>query len=479
MKHLSALLPVGLALLAATPALAQNELSNFSATGRGGVINSFATDYQTLGINPANLGRESTTKVAFTIGEIGAGVASQTLSNATFKQLVFHANDPFSSDPTTANAQRLSLVNSLAGDNTLNVNVDVNALAVAVRLPPGLGSIAVSYRQRFATHLAFNRDAADILIRGNNSDIVRKYYDAAGNSNGTPPPKLSAALDGTALQMAWTAEYNIGYGVQVFNAPGVFKLTAGAGYRYIQGLGIADLRISGGSLSAYSALSPVFQVNYGNLSTNPSFNYEAGRGLQSVGHGNGFDLGLAAEVGKMFRFSASVTDLGTMTWTGNVLTASDQNLRYPQYTQLNDYNVIQNVINQFGNDKTLFTYDAAKERKDDLPAKLRLGGSVHLSDKFEVGVDVTAPLNKVAGNLTSAFVGAGVDFKPTNWVRLSTGASTGAGYKASLPLGVTFVTRIWEVGFSTRDLTGYFSDKTPYYSAALGFLRFKIGGEKD
>lgn len=473
MKHLSSLLPAGLLLLAATPVLAQNELSNFSATGRGGVINAFATDYQTLGINPANLGRESASKVAFTIGEIGAGVASQTLTNSTFKQLVFHSNDPITT------AQRTDLVNSLTGDNTLNVNVDINALAVAVRLPPGLGSIAVSYRQRLATHLAFNRNAADILVNGNTSAFVQQYYDIAGNPrSGATPPLISAALDGTALQMAWTAEYNIGYGVQVFDVPGAFKLTAGVGYRYIQGLGVADLRISGGSLSAYSALSPVFQVKYGSLTTSPSFNYESGSGLQSVGHGNGFDLGLATEIGKMFRFSASVTDLGSMTWTGNVLTASDQNLRYPQYKELNDYNVIQNVINQFGNDKTLFTYQTAQEHKADLPAKLRLGGAVHLSDKFDVGLDVTAPLNKVAGNITSTFVGAGVDFKPATWVRLSTGFSTGAGYKASLPLGVTFVTHVWEAGFSTRDLTGYFSDATPYYSAALGFLRFKIGSEK-
>jgi len=49
------LLAAGLALPLA--ARAQNELSNFSATGRGGVINTFASDYQVIGINPANLGR--------------------------------------------------------------------------------------------------------------------------------------------------------------------------------------------------------------------------------------------------------------------------------------------------------------------------------------------------------------------------------------------------------------------------------------
>ncbi|MDB5236789.1 MAG: hypothetical protein JWR44_3782, partial [Hymenobacter sp.] len=79
-------LAAGLALPAT--AFAQNELSNFSATGRGGVINTFATDYQAIGINPANLGRSTNFRVAFTIGEVGAGIGSQSLSKTTFKHIL-------------------------------------------------------------------------------------------------------------------------------------------------------------------------------------------------------------------------------------------------------------------------------------------------------------------------------------------------------------------------------------------------------
>jgi hypothetical protein len=38
-------LPAALGLLTAMPARTQNELSNFSATGRGDVANTFALDY--------------------------------------------------------------------------------------------------------------------------------------------------------------------------------------------------------------------------------------------------------------------------------------------------------------------------------------------------------------------------------------------------------------------------------------------------
>ena len=130
----SLLLAAGLAL--PTAALAQNELSNFTATGRGGVVNTFAQDYQTIGINPANLGRAGQATVAFTLGEVGAGLASQSLSKTLFKRLLYDSDQPI------GQAQRDELVRGLSGDNALNLNVDVTTLGLAVSLPNGLGGIA-------------------------------------------------------------------------------------------------------------------------------------------------------------------------------------------------------------------------------------------------------------------------------------------------------------------------------------------------
>ncbi|QKG56184.1 hypothetical protein GKZ68_05705 [Hymenobacter sp. BRD128] len=471
MKKPFLLLPAALAGLATMPALAQNELSNFSATGRGGVATTFALDYQALGINPANLGRQGTSLVSFTVGEVGAGVGSQSLTNSQFKKLVFHPNDQLTA------AERTSLAANLASPNALNINADATAFGLAFTLPPGLGGLAVSVHQRLSGHVALNQNSADILVNGQQAALVQQYYDAAGNPrSGSTPPLLSAALDGTEMQLALTNEFNVGYGVEVLDVPGVFRLTAGAGYRYLQGVGVADVRISGGSLAAYSSLSPIFNINYGSLAGSPTFNYASGSGLRPVGTGNGFDLGLAAEVGRFVRLGVAVTDMGSMTWTGNVVTATDQSLRFPQYSGLTTYDVIRDVVNQFGaSGQTLFTYQTAQERRASLPTKLRLGGGVRISELFEAGLDVTVPLNQVAGNLPAPFIGAGLDYKPRRWLRLSSGLSGGAGYSLNVPLGFTFVTPVWEAGFSTRSVLGYFSEKSPYASVALGVLRFKIG----
>ena len=466
-----------LAALLALPAAvrAQNELSNFTATGRGGVINTFAQDYQTIGINPANLGRPGAATVAFTIGEGGAGLASRSLSKTLLKHILFDGSQAIGP------AEKVALVKGFEGENALNFNADVTTFGLAVRLPNGLGGVAISNRQRMGAHLALNHNAADVIVNGRDAASIQQYYPTdpvtgQPTGPGLPPPLISTFLDGTSIQLAWTSEYNISYGVRVLDKVG-FKLSAGAGYRYIQGIGIADIQVASGNLSAYTALSPVFGVDYGKLVSNPQFNSETGSGLHPVGHGHGYDLGLAAEIGKVLRLGASVTDMGSMTWTGNVVTAADQKLQATTSTGIQTYNVLKELANQFDTDKTnLFTYEAARERTAALPAKLRLGAGVRISSLFEAGVDFTAPLNKVAGNLTSSFVGLGVDFKPTSWLRLSSGVSGGSGYGTSLPLGLTVVTPVWEAGISSRDVLGYFNEKSPYYSVALGFLRFKIGG---
>jgi hypothetical protein len=64
------------------------------------------------------------------------------------------------------------------------------------------------------------------------------------------------------------------------------------------------------------------------------------------------------------------------------------------------------------------------------------------------------------------------------WVRLSSGLTAGAGYGFGLPLGITFTTKFYEAGVSTRDVAGLLSADSPYASVAAGFLRFKFGEQK-
>ena len=186
MKSYTRLLPVAALLALPAAVRAQNELSNFTATGRGGVINTFATDYQSIGINPANLGRTGGALVAFSIGEVGLGAASRSLSKTLFRKIISDSGQAIDA------AGKKELLEGMAGDNALNVNFDATSLAVSVRLPNGLGGVAISNRQRLGAHLALNRNAADYIVNGKNAASVQPYYPSTIGSTGTlPPPPLS------------------------------------------------------------------------------------------------------------------------------------------------------------------------------------------------------------------------------------------------------------------------------------------------
>ncbi|SNR41403.1 DUF5723 family protein [Hymenobacter mucosus] len=450
-----------LTLGATLPLYAQNELSNFTATGRGGVATTFATDYQAIGINPANLGRVGGAKVAFTIGEVGAGLGSQSLTRQQLRKFVYNTGDQLSA------ADKQELARAFTSDNALNFNADATSFGLAVQLPI-VGGIAISNHVRTAGHVGLNKDGAEIVFLGQDAPIYASA--AAGNV-----PLVTEALAGTEIQFSLLNEFNVAWGTRLINLP-LFQLSGGVGYRYIQGIGIIDVRVQPGNLQAFSSMSPLFNINYGDLTTNPNFNLRTGGGLNPVGEGHGVDLGLAAEAGKALRLGVAITDIGHMTWEGNLLTANDQKLKRLKSNGVESYNFIKEAAEIFasGTD-SLFQYQTGQNRRADLPTKLRAGAGLRISEYFETGLDVTLPLNKVAGNLTSPFVGVGIDYKPVHWLRLSSGLSGGAGYGVSLPLGFTIATSIYEAGISTRDVVGLVASENPYLSTAFGFLRFKIG----
>jgi hypothetical protein len=444
-------------------AYGQNELSNFSATGRGGVINTFATGYQAIGINPANLGIPGNDFISFSIAEAGMGVSSQSLTRGQLSKFMRGLDEPMSQ------ADKLEFSKAFASENALNTNMDATTLGISFHLP-SVGGFGFAHRIRAAGHIGLNTTFAEILFLGANAPVFQNF-------DPLNAPLVSDVFDGTELQISLLHEFNLAYGRSIVNlaSTGIY---GGVGYKYIRGVGILDVLIDDGKVRAYSALSPVFNVDYGNLTTMPGFNYEAdGPGLlPAVGHGHGFDIGFAFTIGELWKTGISVTDLGFMEWTGNVITAFDQPLQLVTSEGISTFNLFEQIPQFTGaGDEGLLNYQPEQKRRTKLPARLRAGAGLKLSELVETGLDVTIPLNDVAGSLPNTFVGAGVDFK-AGLMRFSTGLTFGAGYGFNIPLGLTLVTPIYEAGIATRDIKGYFAQNNPYFSFAFGFLRFKIPG---
>ncbi|MBK0401962.1 hypothetical protein I5M27_03135 [Adhaeribacter sp. BT258] len=455
-----------LAILFTGNARAQNELSNFTATGRGGVVNTFATDYQAIGINPANLGRTGNAPFAFSIGEIGAGVRSESLTHEQLNKFIFHSEEKLDS------LQKQAFARAFNHEDAFNLNFDIATLSVSAYFEK-IGGFAFSNRIRVTGHMGLNKNASEILFLGQNAPVFQHYQ--IGDTIG-----IRKTLNPTFVKMQILNEWNLAYGAELVRLPG-FKLQAGLGYKFMQGVGVIEIAVDGENVTAYTALSPKFNVNYGALVNDPNFNTtDIGEGFfKPVGKGHGFDLGIAAEIGQKLKASLSVTDVGSIKWRGNLLTANDQYIQKTSSDGIESFDFLDEVIDLAGTGSSnLFIFTPESELKRKLPAKLRTGVGVRLSDKLETGLDATFPLNDVAGNLEDPFAGVGVDFKALPYLKLSSGFSAGAGYGASIPLGFTFETSGYAFGVATRDVVGLFSTQDPYLSVAFGFLRFKFSTDE-
>ena len=455
-----------------TPALAQNELSNFTATGRGGAINAYATEYQALGINPANLGRATGVKVAFTIGEAGVGVSSKTAPRSLFNDFIFSTEKRFQTD-----AERRQAVDAFTGKDAINLEGVVTLFGLSF-YHPAAGGFALNTRYRMIGHADLNRNAADILLRGRNAEIFRS----------TTAPTVSQALDGTYIHMETVQEFNFGYGRKLVEGEGI-EVYAGVGYKFLRGIGLYELRSEGGKLSSFSSLSPSFEPQYvPEIRNDPNFKYKTKDGSSArypaVGSGSGYDIGVSATIADKVRLSASVIDLGKITWQNNTLEVRDLPLELPADTGFvgkgpityNMWKAMKNFQINGDTGTSPFRNRVVGEKSVKLPSRMRLGAGMDIGEHVTVAADALIPFDpKIPGSYKSALLGAGVTYKPVWWLQLSTGVSGGAGYGLSLPLGIAFSTHHYEGGFGTRDVTGWMGEKNPYLSAVFGFLRFKIG----
>lgn len=467
----------------------QSESSVFTATGRAGVATTFATDYQALGINPANLGwkpKYEGKHVTFTLSEGAYSIYSEALKKRELKESLFQLN---STDFTYED--KLQAAKDFA-DAGISVNIDITAIAIAVQIPK-VGGFAFGWKEKVNWYSKFSNTATEVMFLGYNAPYFDQKLDAAlvdvtdstdffdlATSGLTSAPQLfSEILDGSQLTATWVREFNLSYGRAIISTDNI-SLYGGVGLKYLQGIAIIDLRAENGKLEAFSSISPSFGIDYGSAAaTNPSAQTSSSGFLpNSVGSGFAADLGISLIIKEKLKLGIAVNDIGSMTWDGNVYSVKDDTLVDFDTDGFGSLNFFTEIGSNFTSNDGILTWSGENKKTISMPLNMRAGASYQLIiDKLEVGVDAVIPFNDVSGNSNNALVGFGVDFSPVKWLSLSTGISTGGNYKGvNLPVGLTISipSGTWEMGIATRDVLTYFSSDNPVLSLGFGFMRFRI-----
>lgn len=464
--------------------MAQTEAADFSRIGFAGALTAAVSDYQAVGINPANLGFPQLNDLyqysspieggidrrkrqwALTLAEGGFTAHSDALQRGDLWDALFQS----SSFNFTQEQKRQAAEEFI--NRGLRFSTDVILLGASYQ-SNAWGGVALTIRERIAGTFQFNESASRLAFEGRffdyfDSTAVNFRGDTVGYARN--PQRYSTLFDGTRLALTWYREYGITYGVTIVNKDSL-RVSVGAGAKYLQGYAYLDAEVRSGSLQARSALSPLFGINYGKA-TSPSM--RMGTGFESVGMGWAVDVGITVQFEERWTIAASAIDIGAMMWDGNVFIAKDTILNGLSSTGFANYNIFEQAPQVTG-EGNFFQWEGLTSAQADLPARLRLGLSYEYSKRWRFGADYVAPFNRAAGALGEPIISVGVDWRPTVWLTVSSGVGTGGNMGPFIPIGImaSLFGGFWEIGIQSRDVATLIIADRPILSLCTGLARFR------
>ncbi|MBX7154527.1 MAG: DUF5723 family protein [Candidatus Kapaibacterium sp.] len=474
-------------VLATNPMYSQSELNDYSRLGQNAIGTTLVSDYQAIGVNPANLGfipeeiiyeepsplqlqiSRRKRNWSVTLGELGVAVHSNAMNRSNLLDAVFSFN---SEQFTLADKQK-------AADNFTGKGVLLNADAILLGgayQSERYGGVAFSVRERVSAEFTFNASAAQLAFLGRyysyfDSSYTREW-DGTIIGYSRSPKLYSELFDSTRISMMWTREYNVSYGRKIFG--GIKnKWYLGIGLKYIVGYANLNSYVDeNGQLNAYSAVTPLFNINYGKAVSPSKID---GTGMIPVGRGFGVDIGTTILISNKWRIGISVLDLGRMYWDGNVFKAEDYLLNGMSSTGFNSYNIFteaQKIQGEGG-----FKWAGLSSIESTLPTRIRLGVSRNIGVMRDIGMDIIIPATSLQpGNLSEVMFSLGAAYQIRSWLHVNGGFTFGGSMGFNMPAGVMFsiFDGFWELGLSTRDLLTYISAKDPTLSIGVATARFRF-----
>lgn len=447
-------------------AFAQIDMGMPTATGKGGASTAILRNWDALGINPSNLGWYDNYMLSVGAFNFGITAHSDAFQSKTLRQALINPNDTFNA------ADKIFYASTFNTPNALNLQAHLNWGAFSLYFPK-LGGLAFGLRDRTFSHVGLNKNAADLIFLGQNAPFLQ--------DSSSYTKTLGELFDSTNISFLHYREFNIGYGRRIFhsgtedaNGNPAFQLYGGIGVKILWGFSSLDAQAENGVMSGNASFSTNYDINYSAInnftpqSTSLLFN--------ANGIGMAFDAGASVILKSKWRFGASITDMGSISWKNNQLISSDTTMTPPDTTNggLNSWDVTTQSSFAFANNG-LFNYGPGADFKTTLPSRLRLGAGFKL-EKFEAGLDVVIPLANKELNLSSPYMAIGCEYNFLGWVKLSTGFSGNQDMGWSVPVGlVVGIGGVVEIGAATGDILTFLDkSKDPYLSAAFFALRFNV-----
>lgn len=444
-----------------------------------------ASDYLSIGVNPANLGFEPVqdvyrlssplhtgvvrSKRSFTLGsgDVAFTIHSDALNRSELWDLTrnVQADIGFTAKQQEDAAQAFS---------NNGIRFSMSALIGGVSYHSGdYGGVALAVRERISGSLHLNDAVARLAFQGRYYSYFDTFEldwknDTIGMAKN--PRYYSDIFGGTSIQLLWMREFAIAYGLRVY-ASEAMDVYAGVGVRYLSGIGFLDAEIHNNHLRAYSALAPGFAVDYGKA-TSPSM--VTGSDFRAIGKGWGADVGITVR-SLRWTFAASIIDVGEMKWFGNVFTAMDTVLNGVTSEGFSSYNLFREAPRITGQGD-FFLWDGLSGVTSRLPTRLRFGFSHEYSSAWNLGAEFMIPTISTTASMVEPTAFGIATFRPLVWLRLTAGFGVGGRMAWIVPISasISILDGLWEMGIGVMDGATFITSKRPMIGITATIARIRL-----
>lgn len=409
-----------------------------------------------LGINPANLYRDSTKRVELIIPlplpNITANVGTNFMTIDEYNYFFGYSTKDSTGKKigrylNAADKQRLK--NLFANGGAVNSDLEVKLFAISIRPTDKFGTIAFSISDIVSSNVTFPQGIVSLAMDGNPINQVFNFND-------------------TNLKSWWLRKYSFSYARSLNVFPFFKNFSLGVSFNIISGYAYVGLdhvgtqlttgegsAITGkGDFLAYSAFSPDFHVKYDFDSLTTKQNASVSIFPKPAGGGFGFDFGFNAKISESTSIAFAITDIGSVTWDKNAAQfSSNKPIYVDDISNKDQIDSLKNALTGKNSGKYISSFSTP------LPTALRLGVAIQLDEMLNgnfpgrmlLAFDYNQGFNDQPRNSKKPRFSLGADWR-LGLLALRSGFSFGGYDNFNWGMGIGFDFKLLELNFGTPDM---------------------------
>ncbi len=470
--------------------LRAQQIASARLTSLGGLSTAVSADVDAIGTNPANLMSLSRGTVVLEFAPINVNAGTDFLSldlyNTYFTGTGQFDNSGNAIGTTLTQTDKQAILNAFPG-GVGQVFTDVNLRGLGLSIRTLDFALGFSVDDRIGVRADIPNSFVGFVLDGN-------------------PPGSTFSWNNISSESWWYRTYNADFAMRlpdlVFIPKDIAKdIEVGVGLKYATGLGYATMHTVNSSLQTDStnytfnvnmgfdgtraglmsnAISKAMKSNVGDTSVN--FNP-----LSPAGSGLGIDLGISARLVDFVKVGVSLTDVGSISWSKNVITtAGDTSFAFAGFSpkQSGVPNAKSNVDSLNDAFKNFFKNrdSLASNFSTPLPTRFNIGAAVNVDEivpeipgRLLIAVDYHQGLNNSLGNSTKPEFVVGTEWKPIDLFPIRTGFAFGGAYGYRWSLGIGIDTPVWDIDLGVGTFNAAVSPTSAkYLSFTLSLLKFRF-----